>query len=44
MIMLRDLLLAVRPFPSSYLLADNSFAMSTETSSLAKKAGVIRDV
>ena len=42
--MLRDLLLAVRPFPSSYLLAENSCAMSTETLSCANKVGVIHDV
>jgi hypothetical protein len=42
--MLEDLSLAVRPSLCTYLLADNSFAMSTETSSLAKKAGEIRDV
>jgi demethoxyubiquinone hydroxylase (CLK1/Coq7/Cat5 family) len=42
--MLEDLSLAARPSLCTYLLAENSFAMSTDTSCLAKKAGVIRNV
>lgn len=42
--MLEDLSLAIRPSPTTYLLAENFRAMSTQTSSPAEKVGVIRYV